>query len=133
LPPEPVFFVDRNLGAEYLPAELRKVGFCLVVHDDHFNRRQDVLDPEVIAECGLNGWNLLTADSALPKRWSREIKAAQIGVFCQTNNHQGPRLWIPRIVRAKKKIIKAAIYREKPFVIFIRAVPDGTLQRGKLD
>ena len=33
-PPEPVFFVDRNLGADELPRVLREAGFVLVVHDD---------------------------------------------------------------------------------------------------
>jgi predicted nuclease of predicted toxin-antitoxin system len=133
VPPEPVFFIDRNLGAKYLPAELRKAGFCLVVHDEHFKQRQDVQDPEVIAECGRNGWILLTADSAMSRRWAVEIKAAKIGIICQTNNNQGPRLWVPRIIRAKNRIIKAALNREKPFVDFIQAVPNGKLVKGALD
>ncbi len=124
LPPEPIFFTDRNLGAEYLPAELRSAGFRLVVHDEHFNKRQDVDDPEVIAECGRQGWLLLSrADSDLPRRWAKEIRTAGIGVFCQTNNHQGPRLWVPRLVKAKKKMLKAAKRWDMPFVGFITAEP----------
>jgi hypothetical protein len=102
------------------------------VHDEHFNRRQDVDDPEVIAECGRQGWILLTADSDLTRRWAKEIKTAAIAVFCQTNNTQGPRLWSPRIIAAKSKMTKALAKWEKPFIAFIQAVPKGTLQKGTL-
>jgi predicted nuclease of predicted toxin-antitoxin system len=129
LPPEPVFFIDRNLGANFLPAALRKAGFCIVVHDEHFNRRQDVLDPEVIAECGKNGWILLTGDSDLPRRWVREVKSAAIGIFCQTNNHQGPRLWAPRIVYVKSKMIKAALNWNRPFIAMIPAEHEPSLRK----
>jgi uncharacterized protein with PIN domain len=131
LPPDPVFFTDRNLGAEYLPAELRAAGFRLVTHDEHFAKRQDVEDPEVIAECGRQGWYLLTGDGDLTRRWAREIRAAGIGVFCQTNNHQGPRLWVPRIVVAKPKILRAINKWERPFVGFITAEKKPKLNRAK--
>jgi hypothetical protein len=130
-PPDPIFFTDRDLGAEFLPAELRKAGFCIVTHDEHFHRRQDVLDPEVIAEVGRQGWCLLTGDSDMPRRWASEIRAAKIAVFCQTNNHQGPRLWLPRLVNAKPKILRAVEHWEKPFVAFITAQPKPNLNRRK--
>jgi predicted nuclease of predicted toxin-antitoxin system len=130
--PDPVFFVDRNLGAEQLPTALREAGFCLVVHDEHFNKRQNVDDPEVISECGRNEWFLLTADSDLTRRWAKEIRSARIGVFCQTNNNQGPRLWIPRIIKGKSGLLRAAFTWEKPFIAFIQGVPKGILRRGEL-
>jgi len=116
-----VFFVDRNLGADDMPTALRAVGFALVVHDDHFNKRQDVLDPEVIRVCGEQNWFLLTGDSDLTRRWSTEIIAANIGVFCQTNNHHGPALWCPRICGLKAEIISLAQKQAKPFIAFITA------------
>jgi PIN like domain len=132
LPPDPVFFLDRNLGAEVLPTALRIAGFRLVVHDEYFSRRQDVLDPEVIAECGFQRWFLLTGDSDMPRRWSIETKRAGIGVFCQTNNHQGPRLWVPRIIFLKKKLIKAALNWNRPFVAMITAESKPSLRRASL-
>jgi hypothetical protein len=110
---------------------MRRAGFCIVTHDEHFDKRQDVLDPEVIAECGNNGWLLITADGDMPRRWADDIRTAGIGVFCQTNNHQGPRLWIPRIILAKAKILRAAKNWDKPFVGFISAKPKLSLQRAK--
>ena len=120
-PPDPVLFVDRNLGAEILPNALRKAGFCLIVHDEHFNKRQDVLDPEVIRECGANRWFLLTGDGDLTRRWVKEIAEAEIGVFCQTNNHHGPQLWIPRICRLQGELVKFARCQPRPFVALITA------------
>jgi hypothetical protein len=120
-PPDPIFFVDRNLGADILPNALRQAGFRLVVHDEHFGKRQDVFDPEVIKECGVHNWFLLTGDGDLTRRWVKEIAAADIGVFCQTNNHHGPQLWIPRICRLQADIIKLAQYQKRPFVAFITA------------
>ncbi len=119
--PDPVFFIDRNLGAEILPNGLRKAGFLVVVHDEHFHGRQDVLDPEMIEECGAHGWFLLTGDSDLTRRWSREIAQAKIGVFCQTNNRHGPLLWLPRICSLQSSIIKLAQHEPRPFIAFITA------------
>jgi uncharacterized protein with PIN domain len=132
LPPDPVLFIDRNLGARVLPNALRLAGFSIVVHDEHFPGRQNVPDPEVIEECGKNGWALLTADSDLTRRWAKEVRAANIGVFCQTNNTQGPRLWIPRIINAKARLTSAYARWNKPFIAFIHANPKGTIKKGKL-
>ncbi len=120
-PPDPVFFIDRNLGADEFPNALRAAGFRVIVHDDHFKGRQDVYDPEIIRECGRNGWFLLTGDNDLTRRWAKEIAEAKIGVFCQTNNHQGPKLWIPRICYLKKSIIRLALKEPRPFVAFMTA------------
>jgi hypothetical protein len=56
---------------------------------------------------------------------------AGIGVFCQTNNHQGPRLWVPRIAKAQRKILKAVKRWDKPFVAFITAEPIPALKKAK--
>ena len=130
LPPDPVFFTDRNLGAEYLPSELRQAGFRIVVHDDHFAKRQDVEDPEVISECSRNGWTLLTGDKDMPRRWALEIRRAAIRVFCQTNNHQGPRLWVPRWIKMRPQICKACISWSAPCVGFITAEPKPRLKKA---
>ncbi len=102
-----------------------------MTHDEHFVRRQDVLDPEVIAEVGRHGWALLTGDSDMPRRWATDIRTAGIAVFCQTNNHQGPRLWVPRIIQARAKMFRALKNWEKPFVGFITAEPKPSVNRAK--
>jgi hypothetical protein len=99
-----------------------------VIHDDHFHKRQDVEDTEVIAACGMNRWFLLTGDSDLPRRWRKEVVLAEIGVFCQTNNHQGPQLWVPRIVLVRSKMIRLANRQKLPFVAFITADSDPRLK-----
>jgi hypothetical protein len=131
LPPDPVIFTDRDLGADYLPAELRKAGLRIITHDEHFDKRQNVLDPEVIQEVARQGWVLLTGDGDMPRRWANEIRTAKIAVFCQTNNHQGPRLWVPRIIAAKPKILRAIKNLDRPFVAFITAEPKPSVNRAK--
>lgn len=106
----------------FFPEQLRKAGFHIVIHDDHFGKRhQTILDPEVITECGRQGWFLLTADKDMPFRWAAEIINANLGVFCQTNNTQGPKLWAPRLVALKEQIIKKSRNVATPFVIQITA------------
>jgi len=102
----------------------------LVVHDEHF-KRQDVYDPEVIRECGANGWFLLTGDDDLTRRWSREIAEAKIGVFCQTNNHHGPKLWVPRICSVKASMIRMALREPRPFIALISAQTKPELKKKR--
>lgn len=104
-----------------MPTALRAAGFSVIVHDDYFQKRQDVLDPEVIRVCGEKRWFLLTGDSDLTRRCFREIIEASIGVFCQTNNHHGPALWCPRICGLKADIFKLARTQRTPFIAFITA------------
>jgi hypothetical protein len=131
LPPDPVIFTDRDLGAGYLPTELRAAGLRIVTHDEHFAKRQDVLDPEVIAEVAKQGWILLTGDSDMPRRWSQEIREARLGMFCQTNNHQGPRLWVPRILSVRPSMFRAIKNWERPFVGFITAETKPKIAKAK--
>lgn len=111
--------MDRNLGADDLPAILRAAGFRVEVHDDVYYGRQDVLDPDIIAHCGKNRWFLLTGDIDLLTRYSEEIRRAALGVFCQANNHDGPKLWGPRIIAARNAIVRAANVRQRPFAAMI--------------
>ena len=71
-PPEPVFFVDRNLGRHVFPDRLREAEVRVEIHDDYF--AQDEQDPVWIAEVGRRGWIVLTADQRL-RRVSLETEA----------------------------------------------------------
>jgi hypothetical protein len=41
-------------------------------------------------------------------------------------------MWIPRIIKGKSRIIRAAANWERPFIAFIHAVVNGALSKGKL-
>lgn len=66
----------------------------------------------------------------MPRRWANEIKAAGIGVFCQTNNHEGPLLWVPRIISAKATLLRAAKNWDMPFVGYISPVPRAAIRKA---
>jgi hypothetical protein len=118
----PVFFLDRNLGAEKLAGILRPAGFALVTHHDKYGaQRTRVSDPEIIADCGLSRWVLLTADRDLEFTYAAEITTAKIAVFILSNNHEGPSKWGPRVVTAKPRIETELGRRRKPFAAHITA------------
>ena len=72
-PPElPVFFVDRSLGGKVVPTTLRKAGWKVERHDDHFS--DDTPDTAWISAAGKRGWIILTADERI--RYKPVEKAA---------------------------------------------------------
>lgn len=63
--PDPVFFVDRNLGGKKLPAALRAAGWLVETHHDHFpehNQIEEDNDTKWIHFAGAKGWFILCAD-----------------------------------------------------------------------
>jgi hypothetical protein len=64
-PPDIVYFVDRSLGRQTVPAALRAAGMRVEVHDDHF--LPDAPDEEWLRVAGERGWAVLTKDAAI--RW----------------------------------------------------------------
>jgi len=79
--PEPVFFLDRNLGRKTVPTELRKNGFLVEVMDDHFTA--DTPDEVWLEAVGKRGWFVVTQDQKIRYR-QREQEAVQhfeVGLF----------------------------------------------------
>lgn len=69
----------------------------------------------MIYDCGLKNRVLLTADKELPYLWAKEMLDAKVAVFVVTNNNEGPQAWGPRIVRAKRDMLRELRRRERPF------------------
>ncbi len=95
---------------------LRAAGFLVVtLYDEYGDAESKIADPVMIYDCGLKGRVLLTADQDLVFTWAKEIVDASIAVFVTTNNNEGPKQWGPRIISAKKQILKELKRRETPF------------------
>jgi hypothetical protein len=66
--PDPVFFIDRNLGSKKLPDALRSAGWKIEVHEDHFpdiaNKAEED-DTRWITFAGQKQWTILTADKGI--------------------------------------------------------------------
>jgi hypothetical protein len=112
----PVFFLDRTFGRNELARMLRQHDFILVTMFEEFGEADSrITDPTMIYDCGLKNRVLLTADKELPYLWAREMLDAKIAVFVVTNNNEGPQARGPRIVHAKRDILRELRRRERPF------------------
>ena len=86
-PDEPVFFVDRCLGARTVPDALRVAGARVEVHADHF--ADDAPDPEILRFVGERQWVFLSKDKRVRRR-SAEIEAlinANVAAFILTSGN----------------------------------------------
>lgn len=110
---------------------LRSAGFLVVtLYDEYGAEESRIADPALIRDCGLKGRVLLTADMDLISTWAKEIVQARIAVFVTTNNNEGPKQWGPRIIAARKLILRELRRREKPFTAKIST--DGRVTQVRL-
>jgi len=99
---------------------LRDAGFIVrTTFDEYGEAESRIADPVIIASCGLLNRVLLTGDQDLVRSWNKEIIQAGIAVFVTTDNNEGPKQWGPRIIAAKKDIIRELRRRTKPFTASI--------------
>ncbi len=101
---------------------LRADGFLLVTIFDEFGDAESkIADPVMIQDCGIKNRVLLTGDQDLVYTWAKEILDARIAVFVTTDNNEGPKKWGPRIINAKRDILRELGRRKKPFTARISA------------
>jgi hypothetical protein len=101
---------------------LRADGFLLVTIFDEFGDAESkIADPVMIQDCGIKNRVLLTGDQDLVNTWAKEILDARIAVFVTTDNNEGPKKWGPRIINAKRDILRELARRKKPFSARISA------------
>lgn len=109
---------------------LRSVGFLLVTMYEEFGEAESrIADPVMIQDCGLKNRVLLTGDQDLVYTWAKEIAESQIAVFVTTNNNEGPQQWAPRIIKARKDMLRELRRRKKPFTA--RISTDGRITQVK--
>lgn len=95
---------------------LRREGFNLVTHcEEYGDAGHNLADPAIIRDCGLKRRVLLTGDQNLPFIYARELLEANIAVFVTSENNEGPAKWGPRIIRARRDIMRELARRGKPF------------------
>ena len=99
---------------------LRDAGFILRTTFEEYGEADHLIaDHVIIASCGLLNRVLLTGDQDLLRTWNNEIIQAKIAVFVTTDNREGPNQWAPRIIKAKKDILRELDRRQKPFTASI--------------
>jgi len=117
---EPIYFLDRQLGAYKLPGILRAAGFKLETHLERYGSARDTEpDPNIALECGKQKNVLITADPDFEYTYGKEVLQAKIAVFFLTNNHDGSEAWGARILNAHADMTRELGRRRKPFVAHI--------------
>jgi hypothetical protein len=66
VPPDRVFFTDRDLGRKIFPGVLREAGLRVEVHSDHF--RPDAPDAQWLPAVSARGWIVLSNDQKILRR-----------------------------------------------------------------
>jgi predicted nuclease of predicted toxin-antitoxin system len=81
------YFIDRNLGSVFLPAQLKRAGVDVVVHDDVY--RQTERDPWIFYECGIKKLVVVTSDTLFRKSFPHiaAVALARTSVVAFTNNN----------------------------------------------
>jgi len=87
----------------------------VTIYEEYGEAESKIADPVMILDCGFKNRILLTGDQDLVYTWAKEIADAGIAVFVTTDNNEGPAKWGPRIVAAKRDIMRELKRRRKPF------------------
>lgn len=81
------YFLDRNLGSFYLPAQLRNEGLDVTIHDDQYTQTER--DPWIFYERGRLGFVVVTSDTDFMKSFPHmaAIALAKTTVLAFSNNN----------------------------------------------
>lgn len=94
---------------------LTKELLLVTMFEEYGEAESKIADPVMIMDCGFKNRVLLTGDQDLVNTWAKEIVDAGIAVFVTTNNNEGPKQWGPRIIAARRDIMRELQRRRKPF------------------
>lgn len=116
LPEVYTFFLDRNLGSKQLAEVLRREGFLIRVHDEHF--RPDEADDVWLAVCGQRSWIAITPDRRILKEpvSMRAIGENKGRVLFLPQNNKNPQMWAPILIGNWSQIKAVLATRRAPFV-----------------
>lgn len=111
-----IFFLDRNLGSKQLAEALRKEGFVVRVHDEHF--KPDETDDVWLASCGQRSWIAITPDRRILKDplSMRAIGENKGRVFFLPQNNKNPQMWAPILIENWTRVKAVLSTRTAPFV-----------------
>lgn len=112
--PEYRYFLDRNLGSVFLPAQLRSIGLDITVHDDVY--QQTERDPWIFYECGKLGFVVVTSDTAFMRSFPHmaAISLAKTTVLAFSNNNYKSDVRGNAFIRARPRIEKVlSVHRRR--------------------
>lgn len=117
------FVIDNNIGLGVAQG-MRCFGEDVTHLTEHF--REDMPDPEWLAEVGQRGWFVLTRDNRIRSRTNERIavKRYSVGVFFLAGKSQTTCQIIQQLIRNWPRIKDYARNHNPPFAI--RIPPSGT-------
>lgn len=120
--PEPVFFIDRDLGRHKMVNALRAAGLRVIAHDDEFP--QNTPDEVWLAEIAKRGWFFVSRNKN-QKYVKREIDAifenGGRGFYFSGNSKCSHQDRIDAFLELKEKIENIARSRNRAFIASISA------------
>jgi hypothetical protein len=96
--------MDEGFGYKELGPELEKVGYSLVCHQPHYNKRQGVKDEENIVLCASKLWLLTTTDKNIVLRHRDLLHKHRQSVIFTSNNQEKFETWLTAFPKAKAAI-----------------------------
>ncbi|HQT95107.1 MAG: hypothetical protein B7Z61_08165 [Acidobacteria bacterium 37-71-11] len=138
--PDPVFFLDRNLGRKTVPTLLRDAGLVVEVMDDHF--APDTPDEVWLEEVGNRGWFVVTLDEKIRYRRGEQdaVRRFDVGLFLLVRWKGSTGLgYAAALLKAKKALLRLTVRQERPFIakvygdgrvsLWLKRGAGGTLRR----
>jgi hypothetical protein len=116
--PKPVFFIDRCLGSGVVFDALRKAGWSVKRHDDHFPPGTE--DTEWIKGAGQNGWIILSADGRIrynPAEKKALMESGTLAFLLAGGNNRKAIEMAAGFLKAQVKILRL-IKKQRPPGIF---------------
>ena len=126
-PPELIFFVDRPMANAKMVDVMRRVGYVLELHSDHF--RDDEDDDVWIRVASEKGWIILTADKRVEKDHLECILASTARVILLIDNNSGWAYWTGALVAARERLLAKIGVETAPFTI--RLAKDGSITQTR--
>jgi predicted nuclease of predicted toxin-antitoxin system len=114
-----VLFVDRSLGKQIIASALRKAGYSVEVHDDHFP--PDAPDNLWLSDVSRRGWVVLTKDKRIRYRASElaAVSATRARVFTLTAGSIQAREMADIFILAMPKVQAFVVRNSPPYIVTI--------------
>jgi hypothetical protein len=111
-----VFFIDRCMGKNKIPAPLREAGLRIELHDDHFP--MDAQDDQWLPAVGRKGWYVITRDERVRYRHLETTAArqAKVGMFVLVSKNITGAQSAEVIVKAIPRIRRFIKTHRRPFI-----------------
>lgn len=124
---ECVLFLDDGFSAESVAIRLRTAGFTVQrfpewFRDENGQKRENVLDPEVIRFCHKTGWLLVTKDHEMKNMHREEIRKSEVAILATSHNSaEDDGEWVAAMINLKPRILREFRKHDRPwFATFSR-------------